>query len=101
MDASFVLHWAAAKAGRYDRNAQGEVRLNVTDSFHLCGLIERAASTPRSGSTHRRSMGREVVAAAKAQFCRTHQVAHPSVWEWETKRTPDEVRQALLISAQG
>lgn len=98
-DASFILRRAAFIASQYDRNAQQDVRYNLTPSFHLCGLIERAASVPKSGATHRRTLGKEVIREAKAAFCRAHKVIHPDVWEWEHRRSPDEVRQALLLAA--
>lgn len=88
-------------AGRYDRNATGEVLFNLTDKFHLCGLIERAASLPKSGATHRRKLSWCAVNAAKAQFCRVHRVAHPSVWEWEQRRSPNDVRVAMAVAANG
>jgi hypothetical protein len=96
VDAAWVLDRAAFIANHHDRNAQGDVRYNKTDSFHLCGLIERAASVPKSGATHRRCMGSDLIDAAKAAFCRAHNVIHPSVWEWGEKRTWQQVQQALL-----
>jgi hypothetical protein len=94
--ATFILKRAAFMADSYDRNAQGEVRYNLTDKFHLCGLIERASTMPKSGATHRRYLPGSLMDEAKAMFCRAHKVPHPSVWEWETKRTCEQVREALL-----
>lgn len=99
MDARDVLLRAAALSCCYDRNAKAEVRLNATDAFHICGLIERAASLPKSGSTHRRTMGGPVIDQAKAAFCRANGVPHPSVWEWEERRSCENVRQALALAA--
>jgi hypothetical protein len=73
-----------------------QVLFNLTDAFHLCGLIERGASVPKSGATHRRPLHRSVAAEAKARFCRAHGVPHPSVWEWEQPRSIEDVRNALL-----
>ena len=95
MNARMILTRAAALADRYDRAAKGDVRRNLTDAFHLCGLIERAASVPRSGSTHRRSVDSEIISEAKAVFCRAYKVPHPSVWEWESRRSCEEVARAL------
>ena len=95
-NAAFVLSRAADIASQYDRNAKAEVRYNPTDSFHLCGLIERAGSTPKSGATHRRSIDGAVIDEAKAAFCRAHGVAHPSAWEWEDRRSCEQVKAALL-----
>ena len=94
--AAFVLERAANIAERYDRNAKSEVLSNRTNSFHLCGLIERAASVPRSGTARRRSIGPEVIAEAKARFCLVHNVPHPAAWELQGNRTWQEVRDALL-----
>jgi hypothetical protein len=94
--ASAVLARAAFIASHYDRKAQGEVRYNLTDRFHLCGLIERAASMPKSGATHRRNFSAD---EAKALFCRTHKVLHPLQWEYENKPTCEQVRQALLLAS--
>lgn len=94
--AAVILSRAAFIAGSYDRNALGEVRYNLTDKFHLCGLIERASTVPKSGATHRRYLPGPLMDQAKAMFCRAHKVAHPSVWEWEIKHTCDQVRDALL-----
>lgn len=71
---AWVLARAAFIASRHDRNAQGEVLFNLTEKFHLCGLIERAASLPKSGSAYRRTMGAELIAASKALFCRANGV---------------------------
>lgn len=98
--AAFILKRAAFIADSYDRNALGEVRFNLTDRFHLCGLIERASTTPKSGATHRRYLPDSMMGEAKAQFCRAHQVVHPSVWEWESKRTCQEVRDALTSASE-
>jgi hypothetical protein len=98
VNAAWVLKWAAYIAHRYDRSAKGEVLFNPTASFHLCGLIERAASVPKSGATRRRSWGEPLIQEAKAAFCRAHGVAHPDAWEWEQRRSPDEVRDALTAA---
>jgi hypothetical protein len=100
ISAAFVLQRAAFIACRYDRNAKDEVLFNLTSSFHLCGLIERAASIPKSGATHRRRWPSTVVQEAKAAFCRAHNVPHPSAWEWEARRTPGEVQEALTLAAR-
>jgi hypothetical protein len=97
--AAWVLGRAAKLADGYDRNAQGEVTYNKTDKFHLCGLIERAASLPKSGATHRRSMGAALIDAAKAQFCLAHGVVHPSSWEWQEKRSAQDVADGLSYAA--
>jgi hypothetical protein len=97
--ASAVLARAAFIAGGYSMKAQGEVRYNLTDSFHLCGLIERAASMPKSGATHRRDID-GVADEAKALFCRAHKVLHPLQWEYENKPTCEQVRQALLRASE-
>lgn len=100
IDGAWVLGRAAFIASQYDRNAKGDLLYNRTPTFHLCGLIERAASKPRSGSTHRRSLGSTVMDEAKAMFCRAHGVAHPQVWEWEERRTCQQVREALLHASE-
>lgn len=97
---AFVLRRAAFIAGSYDRKAKRDLRYNLTDSFHLCGLIERAGTVPKSGATHRRDAGGTVVDDAKAAFCRAHAVAHPQVWEDETRPRPHQVREALLTAAR-
>lgn len=99
VDAEFVLSKAANLASSYDRNASGEVLLNRTASFHLCGLIERAASLPKSGATHRRAMDSGLAQDAKAAFCLAHRVAHPASWEFEAKRSWQEVQSALLVAS--
>lgn len=96
---SEILRRAAFIANRYDRDAKGDLRFNLTPTFHLCGLIERAATIPKSGATHRRYIAAKAMEQAKAQFCRAHRVVHPSMWEWEQRRTPCEVRDALLTAA--
>ena len=93
---AWVLERAAFIASQYDRNAKCDVLYNRTPTFHLCGLIERSASIPKSGSTHRRTLGSAVMDEAKALFCKAHSVAHPQVWEWEERRTCEDVRLALL-----
>jgi hypothetical protein len=98
-NAAFVLKRAAAIAGSYDRNAKAEVLSNLTERFHLCGLIERAASLPRSGATRRRSIGPSVIADAKARFCLAHNVPHPQIWEGMHNPTPQQVQDALLNAA--
>jgi hypothetical protein len=100
MDAAFVLKRAAFIAASYDRDAKGDLRLNLTDRFHLCGLIERASTFPKSGATHRRYAVGSALDEAKAAFCRAHGVAHPSIWEWEKRRSSAEVKQALLAAAE-
>lgn len=99
MNSAFVLNRAAFIASRYDRNAKDDVRYNRTNAFHLCGLIERAATKPKSGATHRAYIDGQVIDEAKAAFCRAHGVAHPSVWEWAEKRTCEQVRDALHMAA--
>ena len=94
--AAFILSRAADLAPLYDRDAKLEVLYNPTQGFHLCGLIERAASAPRSGATHRRSVDGRLIDQAKAVFCRAHAVPHPSAWEWESRRSCEQVKQALL-----
>jgi hypothetical protein len=94
----WILERAAFMSGGYDRNAKDEVLFNLTDRFHLCGLIERAASMPKSGATRRRRVGD--AAEAKAAFCRAHKVAHPDVWEWAEKRNAETVKEALLAAAE-
>jgi hypothetical protein len=96
VDGRFVLQRAAFIASQYDRKAKGDILYNQTPTFHLCGLIERAASIPKSGSTHRRTLGIEPIDAAKAMFCRAHKVAHPQVWEDEVRPSCHQVRSALL-----
>lgn len=98
IDAAYILRRAAFISARYDRDAKFDTMFNLTDGFHLCGLIERAASIPKSGSTHRKRWPIEVVHQAKAAFCQAHGVVHPSVWEWEARRSPSEVQAALLAS---
>lgn len=100
IDGAWVLNRAAFISSQYDRNAKGDLLYNRTPTFHLCGLIERASSIPKSGSTHRRSLGGAVMDEAKAMFCKAHSVAHPSAWEWEDRRTCEDVRQALLVASQ-
>lgn len=99
IDAQWLLRRAAFMAGSYDRNAQGDTLFNGTDTFHLCGLIERAASFPKSGATHRKRVGAEHVEDAKAAFCRAHRVLHPLLWEWVNKPTPDMAGKALNAAA--
>jgi hypothetical protein len=99
--AAFLLKRAAFLSGQYDRKAKGEVLYNLTDGFHLCGLIERAGSIPKSGATHRRSVDRAAIDRAKAAFCRAHSVVHPQVWEEEARPSCDHVRQALLHAYEG
>lgn len=98
-NARWVLKRAAFISGGYDRNAKDVAVLNLTDRFHLCGLIERAASIPKSGSVYRRRVSG--AQEAKAAFCRAHGVVHPDVWEWAEKRNAETVKGALLAAAEG
>src|SRR5690349_8280105 len=99
-DGAWVLERAAFIASQYGRKAKGDVLYNRTPTFHLCGLIERAASIPKSGSAHRRSLGTALIDEAKAMFCRAHRAVHPQVWEDETRPSCGQVRQALAVASQ-
>lgn len=96
---SFILSRAASIAGGYDQQAKSDVLHNRTSGFHLCGLIERAASTPKSGSAYRRSIDGSYIDQAKAAFCHVHAVVHPQLWEDEKRPNIEQVRHALASAA--
>lgn len=103
MTPDLILKRAAFIAGQYDPRAADVVTLNRTDRFHLCGLIERAATVPKSGAVNRRlAATREAVAEAKAIFCHANGVVHPVLWEWFWKPVApcEEVRAALMRAAR-